>query len=51
MHNADLPEDMQRPIYDDHGTSMRWKIQVFREYKYLFLIALYCVANCILDTF
>lgn len=35
MHNADLPEEMQHPIYDDHGTSMRWKIKVFQDYKYV----------------
>ena len=34
MHNAELPEKMRKPIYDDHGTSQRWKIDVFKDYKY-----------------
>jgi hypothetical protein len=38
MHNADLPEKMRKPIYDDHGTSMRWKIDVFKDYKYCFIV-------------
>ncbi len=34
LHNTDLPEEMRKPIYNDHGTSMRWKVEVFKDYKY-----------------
>jgi hypothetical protein len=30
LNNKELPTDMQKPIYDDHGTAMRNKIKVFR---------------------
>lgn len=34
MHNAELPESMRRPVFEDHGTSQRWKITIFKDYKY-----------------
>jgi hypothetical protein len=30
LHNKDLPQEMQFAIYDDHGTSMKNKIKIFR---------------------
>lgn len=30
LHNKDLPKEMQFPVYSDHGSSMRNKIQIFK---------------------
>eukprot|EP01119_Soliformovum_irregulare_P020604 TRINITY_DN6702_c0_g1_i2.p1 TRINITY_DN6702_c0_g1~~TRINITY_DN6702_c0_g1_i2.p1 ORF type:complete len:683 (+),score=225.28 TRINITY_DN6702_c0_g1_i2:25-2073(+) len=35
LHTKDLPAEMQRPIYDDHGASMRNKIAIFSDYKFV----------------
>jgi hypothetical protein len=35
LHNRDVPPAMQFPIYSDHGSSMRNKIAVFSEYKFV----------------
>jgi hypothetical protein len=35
LHNTDMPPDMQFPIYSDHGSSMKNKIQVFQDYKFV----------------
>eukprot|EP01103_Thecamoeba_quadrilineata_P001536 TRINITY_DN1138_c0_g1_i4.p2 TRINITY_DN1138_c0_g1~~TRINITY_DN1138_c0_g1_i4.p2 ORF type:complete len:289 (+),score=58.15 TRINITY_DN1138_c0_g1_i4:836-1702(+) len=38
LHNKNLPKDFQVPIYDDHGTSMRNKITIFKYEKVFHLI-------------
>eukprot|EP01116_Phalansterium_solitarium_P000914 TRINITY_DN1075_c0_g1_i1.p1 TRINITY_DN1075_c0_g1~~TRINITY_DN1075_c0_g1_i1.p1 ORF type:complete len:607 (+),score=221.61 TRINITY_DN1075_c0_g1_i1:865-2685(+) len=35
LHNKDMPDDMRFPIYSDHGSSMRNKVTVFRDYKFV----------------
>jgi hypothetical protein len=35
LHNRDLPPSMQAPIYSDHGSSMRNKIDIFSSYKFV----------------
>jgi hypothetical protein len=30
LHNKDFPKEMQFPIYQDHGASMRNKIGIFK---------------------
>jgi hypothetical protein len=35
LHNTDLPKEMQFPIYSDHGSSMRNKIAIFKDYKFV----------------
>eukprot|EP01097_Dermamoeba_algensis_P011952 TRINITY_DN944_c0_g1_i2.p2 TRINITY_DN944_c0_g1~~TRINITY_DN944_c0_g1_i2.p2 ORF type:complete len:256 (-),score=66.02 TRINITY_DN944_c0_g1_i2:546-1313(-) len=35
LHNKDLPAHMQKPIYDDHGQSMKNKIEIFKQYKFV----------------
>eukprot|EP01103_Thecamoeba_quadrilineata_P013923 TRINITY_DN4004_c0_g1_i1.p1 TRINITY_DN4004_c0_g1~~TRINITY_DN4004_c0_g1_i1.p1 ORF type:complete len:643 (-),score=96.02 TRINITY_DN4004_c0_g1_i1:140-2068(-) len=35
LHNRDLPKEWQFPIYSDHGSSMRNKILMFGNYKFV----------------
>lgn len=35
LHNKDFPKEMQFPIYNDHGASMRNKIFIFKDYKFV----------------
>jgi hypothetical protein len=35
LHTKDVPKEMDFPIYNNHGASMRNKIQVFSEYKFV----------------
>ncbi len=35
LHNTDLPKEMQFPIYSDHGASMRNKVNIFKQYKFV----------------
>lgn len=35
LNNAELPEGMRFPIYSNHGASMRNKIKIFSEYKFV----------------
>jgi hypothetical protein len=35
LHNTDLPKEMQFPIYSDHGASMRNKVEIFKQYKFV----------------
>jgi len=35
LHNKDFPKEMQFPIYQDHGASMRNKIGIFKDYKFV----------------
>jgi hypothetical protein len=35
LHNKDVPPEMDFPIYSNHGASMKNKIQVFAEYKFV----------------
>eukprot|EP01114_Cavostelium_apophysatum_P013916 TRINITY_DN3476_c0_g1_i1.p1 TRINITY_DN3476_c0_g1~~TRINITY_DN3476_c0_g1_i1.p1 ORF type:complete len:612 (+),score=103.82 TRINITY_DN3476_c0_g1_i1:87-1922(+) len=35
LHNRDFPPEMQFPIYKDHGASMRNKISIFKNYKFV----------------
>jgi Glycosyltransferase family 10 (fucosyltransferase) C-term/Concanavalin A-like lectin/glucanases superfamily len=35
LKNAELPKEMQFPIYSDHGASMKNKISVFSKYRYV----------------
>lgn len=34
-HTKDLPEHMRAPIYNDHGLSMRNKVEIFSKYKFV----------------
>ena len=33
LRNKNLPKGKNQPIYDDHGAAMRWKVEIFSEYK------------------
>eukprot|EP01103_Thecamoeba_quadrilineata_P005204 TRINITY_DN1502_c0_g1_i1.p1 TRINITY_DN1502_c0_g1~~TRINITY_DN1502_c0_g1_i1.p1 ORF type:complete len:645 (-),score=99.14 TRINITY_DN1502_c0_g1_i1:105-1985(-) len=35
LHNKDLPPEWDFPIYQNHGMSMRIKINIFRKYKFV----------------
>lgn len=35
LHNKDVPKDMDFPIYSNHGASMRNKIAIFKDYKFV----------------
>ena len=35
LHNKDLPQDMNFPIYSNHGESMKNKIKILSQYKFV----------------